>query len=439
MVLCLFRLGKEEIRRKVQNRDFTICVFGLGKMGLPIACAFADAGFRVIGVDVDSDVVKNVNFGKTWFDEPELDEKLVKAVKNGKLIATLDGAGVVQKSDFIICIVPLGLDEKKRPNLLSISQVAKIISKNLRRGHVVSFETTLPIGTTEKLLKPILEESGLKAGKDFGLLYAPERLMSGHVFSRLRELKKIVGGIDEKSSFIASEIYKTINPSGTKIFENPRTAEMVKLAAGVWRDVNIAFANEMAKIADEYDIDILEVVNEVNTSPRRMMLKPGCGVGGHCIPTYPYFLFSKVESNIPLMKAARKTNESMPEYTIDLAEKALKKKGKEIEGSRVVILGLAFRPYIKETANSPTLDMVRLLNKSGATVFVFDPLFRKDEIEKITGARGGDLANILKGADCVIISTMYGMFEKIYEKIHPTCIIIDGRNQLEEADKGIGR
>jgi len=439
VVACLFRLTEEEIGRKVQKRDFTICVFGLGRMGLPIACAFADVGFRVIGVDVDPEVVRNVSSGKTCFDEPELDEKLAKVVKNGKLTATLDTVEGVKKCDFIVCIVPLGLDEKKRPDLSSTIQVAKIISKNLRKGQVVSFQTTLPIGITEDLLKPILEKSGLKAGEDFGLVYAPERLMAGHVFSRFRELKKIVGGIDQKSTFIAGEIYKTIYPSGTEIVENPKTAEMIKLAAGLWRDVNIAFANEMAKIADEHGIDITKVVNAVNTSPRRIMLKPGCGVGGHCIPVYPYFLFNKVKSGIPLIRAARKTNESMPEYTVNLAEKELRKKSKEIEGSRIVILGLAFRPHIKEIVNSPTLDMVRLLNKRGATVFVFDPLFGKDEVEKITGARSGALVDILKGADCVIISTMYGMFEKIHEKIHPTCIVIDGRNQLEEADKGIGR
>jgi nucleotide sugar dehydrogenase len=439
VVAYLFKLSKEEIRRKVQDRDLTISVFGLGRMGLPIACAFADARFKVIGIDVDSEVVENVNSGKTWFDEPELNEKLAGVVKSGRLAATLDGAGAVQKSDFIICIVPLGLDEEKRPDLSSISLVAKIISKNLRRGQVVSFETTLPIGTTENLLKSVLEESGLEAGKDFGLLYAPERLMAGHVFSRLKELKKILGGIDEKSSFIASEIYKTIHPSGTEIVKDPRTAEMIKLAAGVWRDINIAFANEMAKIADEFDIDIVEVVHEVNTSPRRMMLKPGCGVGGHCIPVYPYFLINRVKSGIPLVKAARKTNESMPQYTVNLAEKELKKKGRKIKDSRVVILGLAFRPYIKETANSPTLDMVRMLNKRGATVFVFDPLFGKDEVERITGARSGDLDDILKGADCVIISTMYRTFENISKKIGSASVIIDGRNQLEKADKGVGR
>lgn len=435
----MFGLSEQEIRRKVENRDVKICVFGLGKMGLPIACAFADAGFTVIGVDIDSQVVEKVNAGKTWFNEPELDEKLAKVVGNNRLTATLDGAEAVQKSDFMICMVPLGLDENRRPNLSSIIHVAKTISENLNRGQVVSFGTTLPVGATESLLKSILEESGLEAGKDFGLIYAPERLMSGHVFSRLRELKKIIGGLDEKSSFIADQIYRTIHPLGTSTVENPRTAEMIKLAAGIWRDVNIAFANEMAKIADEYGIDIVKVIDAVNTSPRRMMLKPGCGVGGHCIPVYPYFLINSVKSDIPLIKAARKTNESMPEYVVNLAEEALKKRGKEIEGSRVVILGLAFRPYVKETANSPTLGMVKKLNEKGAMVFVYDPLFEKDEVKKITGARSGDFSSILKGADCVIISTMYGLFKNINEKIDSACVIVDGRNQLRKADKGVGK
>jgi nucleotide sugar dehydrogenase len=439
VVLHLFRLDESEIESKVQDRSVRICVFGLGRMGLPLACAFADAGFKVVGIDVDAKVVEKVVLGETWFDEPGLDELLARVVKTRRLTATLDAADAVRKCDFIVCMVPLGLDERKRPDFSIIKQVARTISENLRKGHVISFGTTLPLGTTENLLKLILEESGLEAGKDFGLVYAPERLMAGHVLSRLKELKKIVGGVDKKSSFIASEIYKIVYPSGTSVVENPQTAEMIKLAAGLWRDVNIAFANEMAKIADEYNVDIVDVVDEVNTSPRRIMLKPGCGVGGHCIPVYPYFLINSVKSSIPLINAARKTNESMPEYAVKLAEEGLKKKGKDIEGSRIAILGLAFRPYVKQVANSPTLELVRILKDRGAIVFVFDPLFEKREVEKITGVRSGDFDNILGDADCVIVSTMYRMFEKIKEKVRPDCVIIDGRNRLEKADKGIGR
>lgn len=435
----LFGMSRGEIKAKVESRDLIICIFGLGKMGLPIACAFADAGFKVFGVDVEPTVVDNVNSGKTWFQEPGLGEKLAEAIRKGKLTATSDGARAARESDFIVCIVPLALDDNKKADFSSITQVAKTLSKNLRKGQTISFETTMPIGTTETLLKPILEESELKAGDDFGLVYAPERLMSGYIFSRLRELKKIIGGIDEKSSFIASEIYKTIHPAGTNIVENLRTAEMTKLAAGLWRDVNIAFANEMAKVADEYDIDILQIIKQVNSSPRRLMLRPGCGVGGHCIPVYPYFFINRVTSDIPLIEAARKTNQSMPGYTVSLAEEELKKRGKEIAGSTVVVLGLAFRPYIREVANSPTLDMVKILKQKGAEVYVFDPLFTKEEVEKITGAKSRELDKILKEADCVIISTMYRELEKVEEKPSRAYLIIDGRNQLKNADRGIGR
>ena len=438
----MFTLSREEIRRKIEKREVRICVFGLGKMGLPLACAFADAGFNVIGVDVNPGVVKNVNSGITWFEEPELDEKLSKALQNKKLRATLDSDQAVRESDFIICLVPLGLDENKKPDYSNIIRTTEIISRNLRKGHVVGYETTLPIGTTENIIKPLLEKSGLKAGKDFGLFYSPERLMSGYVFQRLRELTKIIGGIDEKSSFIAGEIYKTICPAGIDIVSNPRTAEMFKLVSGIWRDVNIAFANEMAKIADQYKIDITEVIKEVNTSPRRKMLEPGCGVGGHCIPVYPYFIINDVENpdeTIPVVKAARKTNESMPEYTVKLAEQELKKKGKQLAGANIVILGLAYRPYIKETIHSPTFDMVKILMDKSANVSVFDPIFTKDEVEKITGVKSGEFEMLLKKADCVIISTVYGMFNRLHEKVKSDCVIIDGRNKLKSADKGIGR
>jgi len=439
--MFMFTWSKEEIRRKVRNREITIGVFGLGRIGLPIACAFADAGFKVIGVDVNPEVVENVNLGNTWFKEPELDEKLRRVVKNKKLTATSNGSEAMKKGDFILCIVPLFLNKDKKPDFSRIVQVTETISRNLRRGQVIGYETTLPIGTTENFLRKILEESGLKVGKDFGLFYSPERLMSGYVFSRLRELKKIIGGIDEKSSFIASEVYKAICPAGTDIVKNPRTAEMIKLAAGVWRDVNIAFANEMAKIADKYKVDIMTVVEKVNSTPRRMMLKPGCGVGGHCIPVYPYFLINNIEESddIPVIKAARKTNESMPEYTVKLAEEELSKRGKRIQESNVVILGLAYRPYVKEIGNSPTLDMVNLLRKKKAKVSVFDPIFKKEEIEALTNAAGGNFEELVKNADCVIVSTMYEIFEGLREKTKNDCVIIDGRNRLREADKGIGR
>lgn len=191
----MFTLGREEIKRKVDARDVAICVFGLGKMGLPVACAFADAGFKVIGVDINPEVVENVNKGKTWFEEPELDKKLARAIENGRLTATVDGESAVEKSDLIMSIVPLVLNEEKKPDLSAVLRVTETISRKLRRGHVVGYETTLPIGTTENKLKPILESSGLKAGVDFGLFYSPERLMAGKVFSRLRELKKIIGAV----------------------------------------------------------------------------------------------------------------------------------------------------------------------------------------------------------------------------------------------------
>jgi len=438
----LFTLSEEEIKMKIEQRDVNICIFGLGKMGLPLACAFAEAGFRVTGVDVNPKVVENVNRAITWFKEPELDEKLAKAIKNKKLIATLDAEYAVKTSDFILTIIPLGLDKEKKPDISKLIEVTEIISKNLRRGHVVGYETTLPIGTTENILKPILEKTSLKAGKDFGLFYSPERLMSGKVFSRLRELKKIIGAVDRRTAFIAGEIYKTICPAGIEIVSNPRTAEMIKLAAGIWRDVNIAFANEMAKLADKYNIDIMEVIKAVNSSPRRLMLNPGCGVGGHCIPVYPYFIINSLENAdqvVPLIKAARQTNENMPKYTVKLAEEELKRRGKDIKGANIVILGLAYRPYIKETLNSPTLEMAKMLKTKGAKVSIFDPVFTKEEVEKITGAKSGEYEALLKKADCVIVATMYEKFKGIREKTKNDCVIVDGRNKLNEADRGIGR
>lgn len=406
-------------------------------MGLPISVAFADSGFDVIAYDISKEIVDSINRGESKIKEPLLPEKLKTAVDNNKLVGTNNPGFAIKNSDVIIVIVPLGLDKTRHPDMSIVQNASETISKYLKKGHIVVFETTFPIGTTRNFVKPILEKSGLKAGTDFGLSYSPERVMSGEFFKRMSAWPKIVGSLSRKTSEELKLIYEKVYPSGVTIVDNPETAEMIKIASSLYRDVNIAFSNEIAKICDEYNIDVLKVVESVNEVPEKRMLYPGIGVGGHCIPVYPYFVINHVKSQIPVIENSRKTNESMPEYAMNLLEIELKKRNDKLEGKKVLILGLAFRPWVKETYFSPSLDLIPLLKSKNCVIKVYDPLYNSEEICRITGLGSGEFDSLVKESDAIIISTGYEEFKKVDELKKDSCIIIDGRNMTK--NKGIGR
>jgi nucleotide sugar dehydrogenase len=384
-------------------------VFGLGKVGIPIACIFAELG-EVIGADVNPEVVEKINRGVS----PLLDEELVpqlikKYVNDGRMKATTDLDYAAKNSDIKIIIVPLIVDEEKKPDFSAVISVSEVIGRNLKGGDVVITATTMPVGSTRNIVGKILEEkSGLKMGVDFDIIHAPERTMNPHAIQDLtKKYPQIVGGVSEKSGEVGRKIYKKINKNDVIVVKNCETAELIKIAEGTYRDANIALANEIAKFCERFGIDFLEVMQQANTQPYCHIHKASIGVGGHCIPVYPHFLINDMEE-LELIKQSRKVNETMPQHSIDI----IKKMFGSLKGKKIAVLGLAFRGGVKEDRFSPTYDVVNLLKEEGAEVFIHDPLFSKEELEEKTGAKYIDL-NELKFSDGVIIATNHEEYRKL--------------------------
>lgn len=346
-----------------------ISVIGLGKAGLPLAAVIADAGIDVIGVDVNIKKVQMINKRINPIkEEPGLSE-LIKKHGNQKLKATNNAIEAAKQSNVHIIVVPLFIDKNKKPDFSLIIKACKNVGKGLKKKDLVVLETTVPVKTTETLVKKILEKkSRLKAGKDFYLAYSPERIMTGYSISRFKEFPKLVGGINKESTEKAFEVYskfaKPIKVSSS------RTAELAKIAEGVYRDVNIALANDLFKVSEHYDIDFWEM-REIARHEFCNILEPG-NVGGHCVPLYPWFLINELD--VPLIKVARNLNDDMINYYAKKIEKFRPKK--------VGIIGLSFREGVKEKAYSRSIALINLLKKKGYDVYGLDPLYSKEEIEK---------------------------------------------------------
>jgi nucleotide sugar dehydrogenase len=376
--------GRRDVKSAFRDGVITVAIYGLGKMGLPLAAVFADKGAKVVGVDVNEEVVRNVNLGQNHVQgEQGLDELIKTNISRGRIEATTDGVEAARRADVMIIIVPAFLDESKKADLRIVTSVAQNISKGLKKDDVVIIETTVPPGTTEDIIRPILEESGLKAGVDFGLAHCPERTSSGRaIVDIMGAYPKVVGGVDKKSTDAAVAIYSVINERGVIPVSNSRTAEMVKIAEGLHRDVNIALANELALISNESGVDVWEVIEVANTDPNCNLHEPGAGVGGHCIPVYPWLVING-NGSTRLIKTAREVNDSMSSYVVDKVSKELDKSGREIKGSNILVAGLVYRAGVKETYNSPARRVIRDLRALGANVFGYDPVLNEDEMKSL--------------------------------------------------------
>ncbi len=346
-----------------------VSVIGLGKAGLPLAAVIADSGLEVIGVDIDMDRINKINKGINPIEgEPGL-SNLIKKHGGKRIIATTDPLKAAKESNVHIVIVPLFIDKNKKPDFSAIKKSFENISKGLKKNDLVVLETTVPVGTTEALVKDILEkESKLKAGEDFFLAYSPERIMTGYSISRFKEFAKLVGGLNSKSTEKAYELYKNFT-TPIKV-SNCRTAELAKIAEGIYRDVNIALANELLKVSDHFDVNFWEI-RKATQHQYCNILEPG-NVGGHCIPVYPWFLINEMDA--PLIKTARKLNEDMIEYYA--------KKVDKIGGKKIGIIGLSYREGVKEKAYSRSIDFIKLLKKKGYQVYGYDPLYSAEEVKK---------------------------------------------------------
>lgn len=371
-----------------------ITVVALGKIGLPLAVQFASRGHQVIGADVNLDVVRLVNRGVEPFPgEAHLGELLARTVADGHLRATTDTAAAVAESEAVVVVVPLFVDADGLPDFGWMDAATRDIARGLQPGTLVSYETTLPVGTTRTRFLPMLEEgSGLRHGEGFHLVFSPERVFTGRVFADLRKYPKLVGGIDEAAGRRAEEFYRAVlefdprpdlvekgaRPNGVWNLGTAEAAEMAKLAETTYRDVNIGLANEFARFAATHGIDVHQVIEASNSQPFSHIHRPGIAVGGHCIPVYPrLYLWNDPDASI--VRTARARNADMPAYAVGVLEGA----HGDLAGQRVLVLGASYRGGVKETAFSGVFPLVDALRARGAVVFVHDPMYEDDELEKL--------------------------------------------------------
>lgn len=398
-----------------KRRKYTVGIVGCGRIGLPTACLFAEAGFKVIGADVNSQVAALLNKGKAPFSETGLGPLLKKHVKNGCFSATTNLREAASISDIIVFVVPTPIDKRKKPEYSFIESPCKEVGMGLRAGSIVIVASTTGPGIAETLVKETLENaSGLKAGIDFGLAYSPTRAAPGQVLRDIATYARVIGAINEQSLKVASLVFGTIVMGGIIRVGNMKTAEAVKLFENVHRDVNIALANDFAEFCEKAGIDYLEAQKAANTQPFCRLLVPGI-VGGH-IPKDPYLLFEEAENvnvKLRMLLLARKINDERTTHTIRLVRDALRHCGKPLRRARIAILGVSYRPNVKEPRGSKTEELVKMLRRKGAIVQVYDPFYSLKELTDMDYPARKTLTKVVEGTDCLIIAVGHNRFKRL--------------------------
>jgi len=413
-----------------------IVVVGMGYVGIPVAVEFANKGFDVIGINRSKPKVDMINSGECPIKgkEPELKELLQRAVSDGKLKATQDFS-VCKDAYAILIAVQTPFDiQKMEPQYSSLESALKDVGKNLSKGTLVVVESTIAPTTIEKIAKPILEkESKMIAGRDFYLANCPERVMPGHLLKNIREYDRVVGGINKESSLRALELYGHI-VQGELYSTDSLTAEIVKTAENAYRDVQIAFANEIALICEKLGVNAYEVRELVNKCPFRDMHIPGAGVGGHCLPKDSWLLAYGVKNKFSskIIAQAREVNDFMPIHMVELTEGALREGGIKFEEAVISVLGAAYLEDTDDTRNSPALPIIKELNGKGAKIKVHDPFVK--EFEGIDISQ--DLEGTLNGSNCLVLVTAHSEYRSLdieYLKgLMKSFIIVDGRNLFDK-------
>lgn len=411
----------------------TVSVFGLGYIGLPTATVIASRGVNVIGVDVTEHVVNSVNAGKLHIVEPELGDVLADVVRKGHLRATM----TPEAADAFLIAVPTPFKDGHKPDVSYIQAVAKSLAPVLRKGNIVILESTSPVGTTERLAgwlaeaRPDLsfpQQAGNDA--DVQVAYCPERVLPGQVLKELVENDRVIGGMSEKASAMAVDIYR-IFVKGNLSVSNARTAEMCKLTENSFRDVNIAFANELSLICDKLGIDVWELISLANRHPRVNILQPGCGVGGHCIAVDPWFIVDTTPAEARLIRTAREVNDGKPHWVLEkvkvaIADELSHNPDKRMQDITVACLGLAFKPDIDDLRESPAVELTQMIADLGCRVIAVEPNIntlppRLDE----GNVSLGTLEEALTAADVTCLLVKHSEFKNNVEKIKSMTSLID--------------
>lgn len=371
---------KETLIKKIKNHEIVVGVVGLGYVGLPLAVEKAKAGFKTIGFDVQQEKVDLVNKGHNYIGDV-VDDDLVELVNAGQLSATSDFS-FVKDVDFIAICVPTPLDSHQQPDISYVKDSTIAISQHLKPGTMVVLESTTYPGTTEELIKPILEEgSGLKCGEDFYLGFSPERVDPGNKQFKTKNTPKVVGAIGKDATEVIAKMYREVLVGDVHEVSSPAVAEMEKILENTYRNINIGLVNELAILCDRMNISLWEVVDAAKTKPYGFQaFYPGPGLGGHCIPLDPYYLTWKAREfgfHTSMIEASMMINDKMPEYCVDRAAKVLNRAKKALNGSKVLVLGVAYKADIDDYRESPAIDVIEILQREGADVDFFDPYIPK--------------------------------------------------------------
>ncbi|MCK4223919.1 MAG: nucleotide sugar dehydrogenase [candidate division Zixibacteria bacterium] len=425
----------KSLEKKIKNRTAVVGIIGIGYVGLPLAVELGREGFKVIGIDISSAKVKLVNSGKSDIDDVK-DKDLKPLVGAGRIKATTDFS-VLKKADCVPICVPTPLSKTKDPDVSYILAGVNEVKKYLHPGQLVILESTTYPGTTEELILPMLEETGLKVGKDFFLAFSPERVDPGNEKYTTKNTPRVVGGITPQCTRIAKLFYEqtitqAIGMSSTK------SAEMVKLLENTFRSVNIGLVNEVALMCDRLKIDVWEIIDAANTKPFGFMpFYPGPGLGGHCIPIDPHYLSWKLKSlnyYARFIELAGDINSRMPEYVVERINRALNEKKKSLQGSKILVLGVAYKRDIKDVRESPALDVIKLLQNAGAPVKYNDPHVPSIRMDNSVMKSVKLTEKLLQSSDCVAVLTNHSAYDYDFV-VQNAQLVMDTRNATKDVEK----
>ncbi|HAR99721.1 MAG: Nucleotide sugar dehydrogenase [Candidatus Moranbacteria bacterium GW2011_GWC2_37_73] len=425
-----------------QNEKPVVCVVGMGYVGLPLAAVAANKGYEVYGFDNDQKKLDLIKQGISPFKEEFLEELLPKVKIN-----VFSDPKLMSQCDIHIICVPTPVDDKYFPDLSPVISASETVAKNMKKGSLVILESTVNPGVSEEVVKPIFEKAGYEVGKDVFISHCPERVNPGDPKWNVSNIPRVVGSFDEIGLKRSQEFYESIVDAPIMPMATIREAEAVKITENSFRDINIAFVNELARSFERMDIDVTNVIKGASTKPFSFLAHwPSCGVGGHCIPVDPYYLIEKAKENDfdhVFLRAARKINNSMPEYTIELLQDQLNEIEKSLKGTTVGVLGLSYKANVGDLRESPSFELIKLLEKNGAKVVTFDPF-----VPAMSSAKNID--DLLEKSEAVLLATNHQEFIDIpVEKFvqNNIKVITDGKNCLDKAEiqkrgiiyKGIGR
>ena len=443
----------DEVRNSLESKSLVVCVVGIGRIGLPTALSFAKAGLQTIGVDINEKLVDSINTGNFPLkDEPGYEEIFNEVRKNGNFSATTNINEAISKSNLILLSLPTPMDKKNIPSYFALESVSKQLSHILQPNSLIVVESTIEPGFIENDLINILEETNrLHIGKNFTIGVCPENANPGEILHDFTNLPRLVGGIDEQTTKIITMIYDFVFSVELVVMPDCKTANAVKLTTNVFRDVNIAFVNELSLMFEKLGIDTLKVLDAAKRKYNFQIHYPGAGVGGPCLPINSYQLLNtarRIDSKLSIIKQSREINEKMPEHVINLTLDGFKKCKKSIKDSTVLILGISYKPDVKDIQLSPAKIIINKLMALGARIKIYDPYYKGSQMFGINVEQ--NIEDILSKVDASIIITAHKEFQEINPKIFTkmkTPILIDSRGVIDTSSandaglvfRGLGR